>query len=430
MRRLGIGVNYGILKIELESYFAITSNTVQFGANLSAAIKVGKFGVYGYFGFDALFQFKPFYFMFNVRAGVSVKWGNKTLFSITLEMDLQGPGPWNAKGAASFKILFIKVKIKFDVTWGKKQGVVEKHYVDVYPLLAVEYRKPENWTIISQQKSESLVKLLDSNKDKSTKEFVMEPYDGLQFEQSVLPLNKKINRFGEETPLDFEKIEWIEISIGTVNAITPETAPTKTDFAPSLFVKMSDNEKLKSPSYEKMQNGIKITGSVNDCKVSKAQHYQNDYEAEQDTIYFSGNGFKVENVVNEYLKEINYYEVEQNKPAADKDTIRGKGREFTFVQKVARRSDNSFKRHANRLQKSRVGALSDQINNIYEMVSPEKGFRIVSKTTNKELQKEIKALSESNTFTSTQEAIQKLQIEHPELKNQLFISYDKRTVKR
>ena len=47
-----------------------------------------KLTVEGHLGFDALFEFSPFYMLITASAGLAVKWKGKTKFSISLDLSL------------------------------------------------------------------------------------------------------------------------------------------------------------------------------------------------------------------------------------------------------------------------------------------------------------------------------------------------------
>src|SRR5581483_3986109 len=55
-------------RIRIEGYFAVTTNTVQFGARAELVFGFDDFGLHGHLGFDALFQFSPFYFIIHIGA--------------------------------------------------------------------------------------------------------------------------------------------------------------------------------------------------------------------------------------------------------------------------------------------------------------------------------------------------------------------------
>ena len=91
LKRLTLTILSGNPNLVLTSYFAITSNTVQFGAKIDFRFKSGSLSVVGYLQFDVLFQFSPFRFVCNISAGLGVKAGSSTLFSIKLDFDYQDP---------------------------------------------------------------------------------------------------------------------------------------------------------------------------------------------------------------------------------------------------------------------------------------------------------------------------------------------------
>jgi hypothetical protein len=263
MNRLGMKLNYSILKLSLESYFAITSNTVQFGAKITLQIGWSKFGIYGYLYFNALFQFKPFMFMFDVGAGLAVKLGKLTLFSISVNFALSGPAPWNAKGKASFKFI-ITYNIEFNVTWGKKQDASNRIYIDIMPLYIKSLNDNSNWKIKSTDLTDNLVNFTQNESLK----LVLQPSDTLSFIQNAVPLNQKMERYGEAYPNDIEslKIKSIKISGQEVNYST-----TQSSFAPTLIREYTDEEKIAAPSYQKMQAGFDLQPDVKEEKAASTK---------------------------------------------------------------------------------------------------------------------------------------------------------------
>ena len=110
-------------RLTLETYFAVTSNTVQFGARLELYAAAWKFNVYGFLSFDVLFQFNPFYFIAEVGAMLALRVGTASIASIKLTLTLEGPTPWKAKGTASLKLCwFLTVKVRFNKTFGEARN--------------------------------------------------------------------------------------------------------------------------------------------------------------------------------------------------------------------------------------------------------------------------------------------------------------------
>ncbi|WP_339711912.1 DUF6603 domain-containing protein [uncultured Kriegella sp.] len=255
MKRLTLNLLSGNPRLTLTTYFAITSNTVQFGANIDFLFKVSKFKVIGYFGFDVLFQFSPFKFIANIRAGIEIKLGSTTLFSISLEFELQGPTPWIASGTASFKILFFTIKVKFKKTFGEKKNSTLPA-VAVMPQVLEALNAQPNWISVIPKNRYSLVSMREDGELEG--EIVLNPFGTLTVSQSVLPLGLDISKFGNFRPQDLSKLSVAEARIGSLSV--PFTS-VKDNFAPANFKEMEDNDKLKSPSFVKEDSGVKLTGT-------------------------------------------------------------------------------------------------------------------------------------------------------------------------
>ena len=104
------------LKIRCDAYFAITSNTAQFGAHAELFAKKSKFSISGHAGFDVLIQFDPFQFIASMYASLQLKAGSTNLFKVSFAGELSGPRPLNVKGKASFEIWWMDFAVSFNAT--------------------------------------------------------------------------------------------------------------------------------------------------------------------------------------------------------------------------------------------------------------------------------------------------------------------------
>ena len=269
MKRMGMKLDYDILKMSLEAYFAITSNTVQFGTDLQMKIGWDKFGISGYAGFNALFQFHPFKFVVDMSAGLAVKVGSCTICSISLYFELGGPAQWHAKGTASFWILFIEVKVSFNLTWGKKQVEDNRSRIDVLPLYTNAFNDRNNWRFISSDLVDNMVTLVKFDKN----EFVLQPSESIMFNQSAVPFYKKMECYGEDVVNDYNCLTIKDILIGDTSIKNYKLEEEY--FAPSLIKKLSEKEKLSSKSYEKMLSGFQIQTDLGATNVKPIEQYCN-----------------------------------------------------------------------------------------------------------------------------------------------------------
>lgn len=275
MKRIAMKMNYKILVISLETYLAITSNTFQIGARLDLKIGWKKFGLFGYAGFDALFQFNPFFFMFSISAGVSVKCGSWKLLSIDLSMDVQGPTPWKVSGKAKFKFLFIPIKVKFSLNWGDKANELPSKTVSVMEVFRIEYEKDLNWICLSGDTTDNNQILMREIKQSESEPMIIMPSNTIEFNQSAVPLHTDTGQldtsltqlvvYNDALPIDYNNFK-----IESVNGVEVELL--QNDFAPNLYKKMSLDEKLKSASYLKYNSGFRIKGNKRKSSNDGQQH--------------------------------------------------------------------------------------------------------------------------------------------------------------
>jgi hypothetical protein len=274
LKRLGISLIdadvQGIrLKLAMDMYFAITSNTVQFGAKLEMLMKYSKLEITGLAGFDVLFHFNPFQFESHVYASLAVKFSGEELFAIGLDFLLNGPGPWYAKGYAEFKLLWWTEKVNFTHTWGAAPNTIHPP-ADVRKLVKDALNDTNNWVAELQSTSSQLVQL----REKQGTQLVIDPSGSLVVTQKVVPLGITIQKFGNTVPIDVEAYKIIDAKFGT----DPQaTAQVKENFAPAQFRNMSDDEKLKAASFEFLDAGIKF--GCNDWRggtfITKSLNYEN-----------------------------------------------------------------------------------------------------------------------------------------------------------
>lgn len=235
-------------RLTLETYFAVTSNTVQFGAKVELYASAWKFNVYGFLSFDVLFQFNPFYFIAEITATLALRVGSSSIASIKLELTLEGPTPWRAKGTAKFKICwFFTLKIRFNKSFGEERNTTLPD-VAVLPLLKEALKAADNWEAELPAGGHRLASLREIT-DRSL--LLVHPVGTLKVSQKVVPLNIRIERMGNQRPSDAHEFAITGVSIGNVET-------TQESFAPAQFFDLTDEEKLASPSFKNFDGGVRM----------------------------------------------------------------------------------------------------------------------------------------------------------------------------
>lgn len=259
LARLGIVLFQGNPNVRAEAYFAITSNTLQFGARVELYAGADIFNVYGFLGLDVLINFNPFHFVAELAAMLAVRTGSSVLFSVKLEGMLEGPTPWHARGSASFEIGFIftiTIRVKFNATVGDARDT-KLPPIDVLPEMAKALGNLGNWRPRLPSASNQHVSLREL--PDPTKRLVLHPFGALEIAQKVVPLDIAIQRFGSRVPADGNVYRIGDVKLGGAAAATTKTSE---QFAPAQFFAMSDAEKLSRPSFADYDAGVVIGGEL------------------------------------------------------------------------------------------------------------------------------------------------------------------------
>ncbi|MEP6984269.1 MAG: DUF6603 domain-containing protein, partial [Chloroflexota bacterium] len=250
-----------VQRIRVEAYFAVTSNTVQFGASAELVLGFDDFGLEGHISFDALIQFSPFYFIVQISASISLKAFGIGLFSVRLAFALSGPSGWRAKGSGSISLLFFDISADFDISWGDSKDT-SLPPIPVIPILTAELNKPENWKAELPATNNLLVSL---RKLDPTTTLVLHPVGTLRVSQKAVPLDLTIDKVGNQKVGDAKlfSIEVVAVGLGKTGDATEQ-------FAIAQYQNLDDATKLSRPSYQGLHGGVQISVAGQQLKSSHA----------------------------------------------------------------------------------------------------------------------------------------------------------------
>jgi hypothetical protein len=197
----------------------------------------------------------------DASAGVGVYANDKELLGVSLSVHLEGPQPWYASGDATFK--FFGVNVKFDFAVGGHAPPELRGSSDVLELVSLELSNPAAWTIQHATGLPSGLLLAGERSDE-----LVRPDDVLIGRQTVAPLDRELDRFGETTPLQSEVGVTSAAIVAVVDGVTGDPiGDLDVDdvvdwFAPAQYDVMADQARLSSPSYEQMTAGVSVGGSA------------------------------------------------------------------------------------------------------------------------------------------------------------------------
>ncbi|WP_115371913.1 DUF6603 domain-containing protein [Adhaeribacter pallidiroseus] len=263
-------LNQPFARVRIEGYFAVTSNTAQFGARVEIFFGLSAFKIEGHFGFDALFQFDPFYFSFSLSVSLSVKVFGVGLFSVGFTGLLEGPTPWHIKGRGHISILFFEISVPFEETWGESNNSVLPP-IEVLPLVEHEFQALTNWEAVLPSGSGLLVSLRKLGAE-AADALVLHPVGYLRISQRKIPLDLLLDKVGNQKPSDVNKVTvrqtggWA--SLGAVQE----------PFALGQFKDLDNSKKLSSPGFEHQNSGLQVSAAGSQLRTSKAVKRKIRYE--------------------------------------------------------------------------------------------------------------------------------------------------------
>lgn len=244
--RVGVSVSLGIVWLKQQMYLAITSNTFQLGSRVEAGIEIGPISAHGWFGFDALIQFKPFYFIARIEAGFDVEVFGISLCSVEVVGQLSGPGPLTLQARASVRLLFIKVSasVTIELSSNPPERVIPIPNLPEH--LKPELSKPDNLRV--EGEDYSVIFGPQASKERFA------PVGELIWEQKRAPLN-----------LDIEKVEGVDLGGWhrlEITAGLPGEMREEDWFGVGAYLKLPDGEALNNARFAAQQSGLRIAAGA------------------------------------------------------------------------------------------------------------------------------------------------------------------------
>ncbi len=236
-------------RLVAQTYFAVTSNTVQNGSRVELYAEACGFNIYGYLGYDLLVQFNPFHFIAEIAAGLALREGSHEIAGIHARCQLSGPTPWHAEGEATLTILFFDISVGFSETWGETGPAIEQELENVLPLVKAALEDNRNWIAETPPNATQGVTLRKI--EVAGDEVFLHPFGVLAVSQKVVPLGLAIDKFGLKKPQGDTLFELTSTDAGVEEV--------REEFALANFKQLNDSEKLSRKSFERLRSGLRFT---------------------------------------------------------------------------------------------------------------------------------------------------------------------------
>jgi len=253
LQRVTIDMPSGIVtKLRLAAYLALTSNSIQIGANLDVLIGVSGFGISGHLGFDALLQRHPFRFDADISGAVAITAGGDDLASVELDATLSGPKPYHIAGKFKVHVVFFDAGVSFDHSWGGDAPSLPEPSIDVGGLLRAALAELDGWDALLP---DGLSPLVSVRRVEDAGSVLAHPLARPQVHERIAPLGLQITRYGEAIPSGDTTFAITALRIG--GGVVKSEA-IQDDFAPAQFFELTDEEKLERPSFERHDAGVRV----------------------------------------------------------------------------------------------------------------------------------------------------------------------------
>jgi len=241
-------------RLTCEAYFAITANTIQFGARAALYAEAYSFSISGDIGFDVLITRAPLHFIADYHASVQLKYGSHNLFKVSVDGSLEGPRPLRVSGKATFEIFWCDFSVRFDKTLIDGDPPPPAPAVDVLAELNRALATAQSWSTQAPPNATHGVAL---RKLAAGTALVLDPLGRLAIRQDVVPLNtgRDIDVFGGAPVAGAHRFALA----ATLNNVDLKDVTTlQAPFAPAQFFAMSDDDKIASPSFAQMDAGFVV----------------------------------------------------------------------------------------------------------------------------------------------------------------------------
>lgn len=255
LRRVGLAMDnpIDIISVRAEGYFAVTSNTIQFGGRWEISISLG-IEAHGFIQVDAIVQFRPFQFEAGIAAGFDVNVDDFSFASVTLQGSISGPRPIVIRGSLSIDVFLFSLSWNETITLGSGPADTLPAPPSLIDVIFDELKKPENvhsgsigdsHVVLSPQPSAGLLAAIP-------------PTGTLQVAQHRAPLGLLIDRL-DGRPLAGP--QGVKVTNGTQDVMDR--------FSPGSYITLTSSEALNRPPFDLLASGCVL--SVVDPQLSEAK---------------------------------------------------------------------------------------------------------------------------------------------------------------
>lgn len=243
------------ITITATGYFALTTNSIQFGGALDLVAKLGPVKGEGHLGVDALFSWSPkFAFSVHIAASVRISFHGHTIAGAGFDGTLSGVGPWTIQGNASVSILWWDVDFDLGpISWGDvdKEPLTK---IDAMKLVQDALQAKAAWSALPPPAADAIVRLRPALPEL----LMLQPHSVVQAKQTSIPLDTHLDRVGA-FPSSVAQIGLTDPMLGGLPAAL--TSHVEEDFAPGQYLNLTADEQMARPDFERRPAGFQMAST-------------------------------------------------------------------------------------------------------------------------------------------------------------------------
>lgn len=260
LRRLSINFGSNNPRVTLSAYLAVTSNSLQFGAEASLYAKgpkipfVGRLAAEGEVYLHALLSFDPFAFEASLGGGLSLLVDDEVILGLGFDLRLSGPNPFRVAGRVWATVFGIDVGFAVEHSWGEPRPLAAP-VADPVTVLRSGLKRGTGLEPVASSARVSGVVFGPAPEAGAP---LVDPAAGLRYLQREVPLGRPIEKVGEAAlPGGTHRYDLVVLDgAGVEVALEPAT----TEFVRGHFWRLTEAEQLRAPALERAVGGFVLGG--------------------------------------------------------------------------------------------------------------------------------------------------------------------------
>ena len=263
LRRLSINFGSNNPRVTLSAYLAVTTNSLQFGAEASLYAKgphimfVGRLAAEGEVYLHALVYFDPFAFEAKLGGGLSLLVDGDPVLSLGFDLRLSGPNPFRVAGRVWATVWGFDVGFHVEHSWGEERPL-SPPTTDPVAVLRDALTEGAGLEPIRSSTRVSGVVFPPAEFGEPAPDRVVDPAAGLQYLQRAVPLGVRIEKLGEAALVGgSHRYDLAVLDPGGGDLPLP---PATADFVRGHFWALTEEERLRAPAFERHSAGFVLGG--------------------------------------------------------------------------------------------------------------------------------------------------------------------------